>query len=80
MALKVCRHHAAPVAMKEFGNCSSKLSCPYHGWEYDLEGRFRGATKMRGIRGFDAQRDASLVPIRLDTWGQWTFLQIDPSA
>lgn len=46
----------------------------------DLEGRFRAATKMKGIKGFDAKADASLVPIRLDTWSHWIFLQIDPSA
>lgn len=46
----------------------------------DLEGRFRAATHMKGIRKFDAKKDASLVRIRLDTWGHWIFLQLDPSA
>lgn len=45
-----------------------------------LQGCFRGAEKMKGIKNFDAQKDASLVPIRIDTWGKWMFLQLDPSA
>ena len=65
--------------MKESGNCADRLSCPYHGWQYDLEGRFRGAEKLGGIKNF-MQKDASLVPIRMDTWGHWLFLQLDPTA
>ena len=80
LAMQVCRHHAAPVSMQAPGNCDDRLSRPYPGWQYDLEGRFRGAEKLGGIKNFDAQRDASLVPIRMDTWGHWMFLQLDPTA
>ena len=35
---------------------------------------------MKGIKNFEAQKDASLVPIRLDTWGHFIYLCIDPTA
>jgi hypothetical protein len=44
----------------------------------DMEGRFRGATKLKGIKDF-AAKDYGLVPIRLDTWGQFVFILADPS-
>lgn len=44
----------------------------------DYEGRFRGATKLKGIKNFKA-KDYGLVPIRLDTWGQFVFILADPS-
>ena len=42
----------------------------------DFEGRFRGATKLKGIKDF-AAKDYGLVPIRLDTWGQFVFILAD---
>jgi hypothetical protein len=47
-------------------------------WLADYEGRFRGATKLKGIKNFKAQ-DYGLVPIRLDTWGQFVFILADPT-
>ena len=44
----------------------------------DYEGRFRGATKLKGIKDFQA-KDYGLVPIKLDTWGQFVFIMADPS-
>jgi hypothetical protein len=44
----------------------------------DHEGRFRGATKLKGIKDFQA-KDYGLVPIQLDTWGQFVFIMADPS-
>ncbi|CAL8471392.1 g10934 [Coccomyxa elongata] len=73
----ICRHKAAPVA--EGSGCVKMFECMYHGWQYDYEGRFRGATKLKGIKNFKAQ-DYGLVPIRLDTWGQFVFILADPTS
>lgn len=51
---------------------SAFVECPDH------EGRFRGATKLKGIKDFQAQ-DYGLVPIKLDTWGQFVFIMADLS-
>ena len=44
----------------------------------DLNGRFRGATQLKGIKGFYAE-DQALWPIRLETWGHFVFLLFDNS-
>lgn len=38
----VCRHQKMQVVEKPGGNCT-ELRCRYHGWTYDLAGRFRTA-------------------------------------
>ncbi len=43
-----------------------------------LDGRFRGGTRLKGIRNFHAA-DNSLMAIRLDTWGPFIFANLDPS-
>ena len=37
----VCRHHAAAVAPEPCGHAQS-FRCPYHGWNYALDGSLRG--------------------------------------
>ncbi|KAK9835707.1 hypothetical protein WJX74_006388 [Apatococcus lobatus] len=71
----VCRHHAAAVA--HGCGTTQQLQCPYHGWQYDLQGKFRGATRTKGIKNFRAA-DQALMPIQLDTWGPFIFLNFDP--
>jgi Rieske 2Fe-2S family protein len=43
--LNVCRHRGSRVCVESSG-CSKRLTCPYHGWTYDLEGRLRAAAQM----------------------------------
>jgi Rieske 2Fe-2S family protein len=43
--LNVCRHRGSRVCVESSG-CSKRLTCPYHGWTYDLEGQLRAAAYM----------------------------------
>lgn len=43
--LNVCRHRGSRICVESNG-CSRKLTCLYHGWTYDLEGRLRAAAHM----------------------------------
>lgn len=43
--LNVCRHRGSRICNTPQGN-SARLTCPYHGWTYDLEGRLRAAAHM----------------------------------
>lgn len=48
--MNVCRHRGSRICVEPGGN-SKRLTCPYHGWTYDLEGRLRAAAHMG--EGFD---------------------------
>ena len=74
----VCRHHAAAVVMEEQGTAAI-FRCPYHGWSYGLDGALKGAPEFEGVCSFDRLQNG-LLPIRLETWEQFVFVNLDPEA
>jgi len=48
--LNVCRHRGSRLTTEKRG-CSRRLTCPYHGWTYDLNGKLIAAAHMAS--GFD---------------------------
>lgn len=61
--LNVCRHRGGKAAAAPCGE-ARRLTCAYHGWTYDLEGRLRGLPLTDGFAGLD--RDLyGLVPLPL---------------
>ena len=74
----VCRHHAAAVVTQPCGR-TSLLRCPYHGWNYGLDGSLKGMPEFDGVKDFDRQKNG-LVPIHADIWEQFVFVNLDPGA
>jgi choline monooxygenase len=71
----VCRHHAALVASGD--GCANQLTCPYHGWTYDLDGRLRKAPRLGAVKEFQ-RGQYGLRPIALEQWGPWIWLNFSP--
>lgn len=45
--LNVCRHRGSRVCTERSGRApGGRLTCPYHAWSYDLDGRLRTALEM----------------------------------
>jgi len=74
----VCRHHAAAVMTEPHGN-APHLRCPYHGWTYGLDGALKGMTDFDGVCNFERGQNG-LAPIRLATWENFVFVNLDPAA
>eukprot|EP00117_Sycon_ciliatum_P028565 scpid51533/ scgid22929/ Choline monooxygenase, chloroplastic len=74
----VCRHHAAIVEQRPEG-CADHFRCPYHGFEYALDGRLRKATQLRGIKNFSA-KSFGLVKAEVQEWGPFIFVRPVPSC
>ncbi|MDA0704125.1 MAG: aromatic ring-hydroxylating dioxygenase subunit alpha [Proteobacteria bacterium] len=72
-----CRHRGAKLLEGE-GNCRG-IACPYHGWVYGLDGSLRGAPGMEKSAGFEKSENG-LKPVRLETWGGFMFVCMDPDA
>jgi choline monooxygenase len=70
----VCRHHAAAVMTKPEG-CAKRLTCPYHGWTYTLEGALKAAPAFEGVQNFDPAAN-SLVPVATTEWENWVFVRL----
>jgi choline monooxygenase len=74
----VCRHHAAAVVTQPCGQ-ASLLHCPYHGWNYGLDGSLKGMPEFDGVENFDRAQNG-LVPIRVETWECFVFINLDDHA
>jgi choline monooxygenase len=74
----VCRHHAAAVVTQACGHASI-LRCPYHGWNYGLDGALKGMPEFDGVENFDRTQNG-LVPIRVETWECFVFVNLDNHA
>ena len=74
----VCRHHAAKVVTEPCGS-ASLLHCPYHGWNYGLDGSLKGMPEFDGVKNFE-RRENGLVPVKAEIWEAFVFVNLDPQA
>jgi len=72
-----CRHRGAELVSGS-GNCKAFV-CPYHSWTYTLDGALIGVSEMEKTCKFD-KAENGLVPVRLETWGPFIFINMDPDA
>jgi len=76
----VCRHRGSRICLKEEGRART-LTCPYHGWVYDLEGRLIHARNMPA--DFDPAA-WPLHPCKVREWQGMVFVNLglegDPAA
>lgn len=73
----VCRHRGGPLAIESSG-CVKALTCKYHGWTYLLDGTLRGVPQFDRTELFD-KKDFGLVPIRLEVWENFIFINLAES-
>jgi choline monooxygenase len=73
----VCRHRAGPIALGS--GCKNVLRCQYHGWTYTLDGKLIGTPDVEGVEFFD-RSTMGMVPLRVETWEQFIFVNFDAAA
>jgi phenylpropionate dioxygenase-like ring-hydroxylating dioxygenase large terminal subunit len=73
----VCRHRMS-VLLEGRGN-AKLITCPYHAWTYNLDGRLRGAPAMTLNEGF-CREDIALPGVRCEVWRGWIMVTLDPDA
>ncbi len=74
----VCRHHAAAVVTEPCGH-AQLLHCPYHGWNYGLDGSLKGMPEFEGVKNFDRAANG-LVPVRVATWEKFVLVNLEASS
>ena len=75
--LNVCRHRGSTVAVGS--GRRETLQCRYHAWTYGLDGTLRAAPRSDRELDFE-EEDLSLLPLALDTWGPFVFVNPDTDA
>jgi glycine betaine catabolism A len=83
----VCRHRGSRLCRTATaagpglggGISGGRITCPYHQWTYDLDGRLLAAPYLAGEPGFDKSL-FSLHPVGLECWGGFVFLNLSPAG
>lgn len=58
---------------------TTRLTCPYHNWTYELDGRLRSAPMMDGVEDFDPSK-CRLPSLQLEVWQGFIFVNQDDQA
>jgi Rieske 2Fe-2S family protein len=74
----VCRHRGATLVEEPCGRLV-RFQCPYHAWVYSLEGRLHQPKHTDTLENFDLAAN-SLVPVHLDTWQGFIFVDVAGEA
>ena len=72
-----CRHRGSILVEGE--GSARRFICPYHAWSYTLDGALSTCPDMQQAVDFD-RADNGLVPVRLETWNGFVFINFDDGA
>lgn len=79
----VCRHRGTRLVME---SCKvASITCPYHAWNYRLDGRLRSRPHFHGadqMETFDGSEPSGfdLYPVRCETWNGCVFVDLSDQA
>lgn len=74
-----CTHRGTRL-LDEGVSSTPLITCPYHAWCFNLDGRLRGAPDPNSFTaGLPAER-LRLKPVLLETWQGFVFINMDPDA
>jgi phenylpropionate dioxygenase-like ring-hydroxylating dioxygenase large terminal subunit len=71
----VCRHRGSRILDGASG-CVRKLTCPYHAWSYELDGRLTGVPFAETYPALD-KAEMGLKAIELEVWRGFIFARLE---
>lgn len=81
----VCPHRGrrlidSPSTENGSSGTKQQFVCGFHGWRYDLDGKNTYVHEPQDWRGGLNTECTSLSPVKVDTWGGWVFINMDPDC
>jgi Rieske 2Fe-2S family protein len=71
-----CRHRGSTLCQDAAGCFErGRITCPYHSWMYDLQGRLLATGTARPVDGFERESHA-LSPVAIAEWGGFVFANL----
>lgn len=70
--MNVCRHRGSHICLEKQGTIKA-LTCPYHAWTYDLDGKLKAARNMSDDFEF---QDNNLHPVNVELVGGLIFISL----
>src|SRR5579864_6561245 len=86
-----CRHRGSRLCRAQIDSADAgtpmrrgriaggRITCPYHQWSYDLDGRLIAAPYVGTDSAFDKSA-FSLYPVGVSCWGGFVFLNLTPAT
>jgi phenylpropionate dioxygenase-like ring-hydroxylating dioxygenase large terminal subunit len=78
----VCQHRGNVLCQAPQG-VAEKFKCPFHGWEWNTDGKLRQVTHPRLFPQFAdgvPHDELGLPPLRVDRWGGWVWFNMDKNC
>lgn len=75
----VCQHRGNRIFTSDQGNVRA-ISCPYHGWTYELDGRLRFVPDEVRFPNPPCAETHSLQPVQVATWAGLVWINMDLDA
>jgi len=73
-----CRHRGSTLIQKAEGCLrNARITCPYHSWTYDLQGRLQRRPTRGEPADFD-KADYSLYDVAVADWNGFIFIHLEP--
>ncbi|MBY8859851.1 aromatic ring-hydroxylating dioxygenase subunit alpha [Nocardia sp. CA2R105] len=81
----VCAHRGrrlvdTPPGAHDARGSRKQFVCGFHGWRYDLQGNNTFVPERGDWPCGLTERNDGLNQVRLDTWGGWVWITLDPDA
>jgi phenylpropionate dioxygenase-like ring-hydroxylating dioxygenase large terminal subunit len=81
----VCPHRGRRLISTPEGEnraCGTKqrFVCGFHGWAFNLEGQNVHILDKQDWKGSLTEERTSLSEVKVDTWGGWIFINMDPNC
>lgn len=73
--LNMCPHRAARLVTE--CNSRSRMTCRFHGWTFDLEGKLIGLPGKEGFEGIE-KGDLGLIPVPVAEWNGMIYVRAEP--
>lgn len=73
----VCKHRAHRLLTGE--GKTTRMTCPYHAWTYDLAGQLIRAPKTENLADFNTN-DICLDQVQIEEFCGFVFVNLDPTA
>lgn len=74
-----CPHRGARLMNCEKTN-QEMVRCPYHGWEWHLDGRLKRIHDPTFLQKGKDHPELRLIPVKTQLWGGFVWINFDPNA
>ena len=70
----LCRHRASRVVSDEYGHCPGVITCPFHAWSFELDGRLRAPAQPSSFPKLDRD-EWGLFSLEMEIWRGFVFVR-----